>query len=66
MAVKISFTMKQARRYADKTQLECAKHLGVCRQTYIIMEENPARMTIEQGRQFAQFVGLPVECISFA
>ena len=66
MAHKITFTMKQARRYADKTQLECAEYLGICRHTYMILEEHPARLTIEQGKQFAQFVGLPVECISFA
>lgn len=66
MGSKISFTVKQARRYADKTQAECAKQLGICRHTYMRLEENPSLITIEQSKAFAQYVGLPVECISFA
>lgn len=66
MSAIIKFTVKQAQKYAEKTQEECAKRLGVCRTTYIRLEENPSRLTIEQGKIFAQYVGLPVECISFA
>ena len=66
MSAKNNITMKQARKYAEKTQEECAKILGVCRTTYIRLEENPSRLTIEQGKIFAQYGGLPVVCISFA
>ena len=56
MSAKIKFTVKQARKYAEKTQEECAKRLGVCRTTYIRLEENPSRLPIEQGKAQSQIL----------
>ena len=45
----MSFTIKQARLFADKTQQEMADFLGIHVQTYRKLEENPAKATVEQA-----------------
>ena len=37
----VKFTIKQARMYADLSETEMADLLGVCRETYRKIEQNP-------------------------
>lgn len=58
-------TMKQARVGADMTQQEVADRLGVHVQTYQRMESHPGDVTIRQGKNFAEIVGLKFDDIFF-
>lgn len=58
-------TMKQARVGADMTQQEVADKLGVHVQTYQRMESHPGDVTIKQGKNFAEIVGLRFDDIFF-
>lgn len=64
--METNFTMKQARKYAGFTQLEMAKKMGMDRSTYIKLENNPDRMTIERAKRFATITGIPYDSIFFA
>lgn len=59
------FTVKQARLLAGKTQMETAKYLGVCRDTYRSIEQNPDRATIKQAKEISALFGLEVDQIFF-
>lgn len=59
------FTVKQARLLAGKTQMETAKYLGVCRDTYRSIEQNPDRATIKQAKEISTLFGLEVDQIFF-
>lgn len=58
-------TMKQARIGADMTQQQVADRLGVHVQTYQRMENNPEDISIKQGKNFADIVGVNFEDIFF-
>ena len=58
-------TMKQARVGADMTQQQVADRLGVHVQTYQRMENNPEDISIKQGKNFADIVGVNFEDICF-
>lgn len=62
----MTYTIRQARRLADKTQLEAAKALGVCEHTYRKLEKNPGSITIGQANKLASFFGIPYDQIFFA
>ncbi len=59
-------TMKQARVGADMTQQQVADRLGVHVQTYQRMENNPEDISIKQGKNFADIVGVNFEDIFFS
>lgn len=59
------YTIRQARRLADKTQVETAKAIGVCEQTYRRIEKNPELATVKQATDLAQYFGLTLDEISF-
>lgn len=59
-------TMKQARVGADMTQRQVADRLGVHVQTYQRMENNPEDISIKQGKDFADIVGMNFEDIFLA
>lgn len=61
----MSYTLRQARRLADKTQSETAKFLNVCRNTYNKIEQHPSKATIEQAKKLSTFFGLPYDEIFF-
>lgn len=59
-------TLKKARLVSEKTQQEMADALGVYIDTYRKMEENPERVTIENAKKIASFLGMSVNDIFFA
>lgn len=61
----MAFTLKQARKYADKTQKQLAEHLGVCVDTYRALEENPENATVKQAYSISDFLGIPYNDIIF-
>lgn len=62
----MSFTIKQARLFADKTQQEMADFLGIHVQTYRKLEENPAKATVEQAQKISEITGISYDQIFFA
>lgn len=62
----MSYTVKQARRIAEKSQTDAAKAIGVCLSTYRKLEEAPENMTIKQAMTAAKFFGIPYDDIFFA
>ena len=61
----MQFTVKQARRLAEKSQIESAKAIGVCEHTYRKIEKNPEIATVKQAKELASFFGIPYDSISF-
>jgi putative transcriptional regulator len=61
----LKITPKIARLNAGLTQIEIAKMLGVCRDTYATLELSPKKFTIEQAERFATAVALPLDEIFF-
>lgn len=62
----MNFTLKQARQFADKTQMQAAAYLGVCVETYRAIELNPERATIEQAKKLSDFFNMPYSQIFFS
>ncbi len=62
----MKFTLKQARKHADKTQLEMARILGISRDTYIKLEHSPENVTIKQALIISDVTGIPYDDIFFA
>ena len=58
--------LKEARVAANYTQQEVADQLGISRQTYISMEKNPSRVTIEDAKPLACLFNVNVDHIFFA
>lgn len=65
MNLPITFSVKQARMYADKTQAEMGTELGISRETYISLENNPTRITYPQGKKISEVTGVPLDLIIF-
>lgn len=64
--METKFTMKQARTYAGLTQSDVAEKMGIDRSTYIRLEKNPDKMTIQRALDFAEITGIPLDRIFFA
>lgn len=58
-------SMRQARLASEKTQRQCAELFDVCEDTYRKIETDPQRITIVQAKVFSEFVGFPIDAISF-
>lgn len=65
MKLPITFSVKQARMYADKTQVEMGEELGISREKYISLENNPDRITLLQGKKISEVTGVPLDFIIF-
>ncbi len=59
------YTVKQARMLKGKTQAEMADCLGVCRDTYRAIEQNPDRATVKQAKAISEYLELDIEQIFF-
>lgn len=59
------YTVKQARMLKGKTQAEMADCLGVCRDTYRAIEQNPDRATVKQAKAISEFLDMDMEQIFF-
>lgn len=57
------YTIKQARRLTEKTQVEMAQLLGISRDTYRKIELNPDSATIAQARAISLILKIPVNQI---
>lgn len=61
----MTYTVKQARKLADLTQVQMADALEVSRDTYRRIEKNPETATIAQGVRIAEVTGLSFDAIFF-
>ncbi|MBR2929399.1 MAG: helix-turn-helix domain-containing protein [Oscillospiraceae bacterium] len=61
----MEYSVKQVRKLADLTQVQMANALGVSRDTYRRIEENPETATIAQGKRIAEVTGFPFDVIFF-
>lgn len=61
----MDFSVRQARRFAGKTQRELADKMGICVDTYRAIESNPENATIKQAKIISQITGIPVDKIFF-
>lgn len=59
------YTLKQARTLREKTQLEMAKEMKICRDTYRAIEANPEKATVQQAKQICKILKMGVEDIFF-
>lgn len=62
----MGFTIKQARKLADKSQSEMAKALKVHVQTYRKIENNPRIATVDQVKIIAKQTGVSLDQLFFA
>lgn len=60
------FTLKQARLFADKTQRETAKYLGINVDTYRAIEKDPERATIYQAKALSAYFDISYDEIFFS
>lgn len=59
------FTVQEARRYRGLSQETVANLLGISRSSYISLERNPEKMTIEKAKEFSRIVDIPMENLIF-
>lgn len=59
------YTVKQARLLRGKTQDEVAKEMGICRSTYMRIELEPEKITIEQAKKVCKVLNFSVNEIFF-
>ena len=59
----MNFTIKQARQHAGLTQADMARKMGMDRTTYIKIEKDMMRATIDQICAVAQITGIPATII---
>lgn len=58
-------TIRQARLSKEITQDFMAQQLGICRDTYRKLENNPEKTTIEQGMKIASLLGVDYDELIF-
>ena len=59
------YTVKQARQFANLTQAQVAKKMGVNVDTYRRIELNPECASIQNARKFCKIVGRTMDEIFF-
>lgn len=59
-------TIQEARNELGITQSEMSDQLGITRQTYAKMEQNPENLTIKEARMICSVLGKRFEDIFFA
>ena len=60
------YSVKQARRLCDYTQIEMAERIGVSRDIYRKIEAHPQTATIQQAYKIAEATGLSIDQIFFS
>lgn len=58
-------TIAEARKQLGLTQEQVADQLGLTRQTYAKLEQNPEKLTIGQARQICSVLGRQYETLFF-
>lgn len=61
----MSFTLKQARRYRDKTIADMANMLNISRTTYIRLESNPTNIKLATAQSISNYLNIPIDDIIF-
>lgn len=59
------FTLRQARRFRDKTIEDVASAVGISRWTYMNYEKHPEKMSFEMAGKICNYLGFKAESISF-
>ena len=55
----MTFTIKQARKYAGLSQKEMADRLKIHKSTYFRIEKNPNQATVAQVNEISRITGVP-------
>lgn len=61
----MTYTIKQARKLADMTQIQMADALEISRDTYRRIEKKPETATIAQGVRIAEVTGISFDALFF-
>jgi DNA-binding XRE family transcriptional regulator len=61
----IKLTPKSARQNAGLTQAQMADKMGICKQTYSKLENNPEFFTIRAALLFCNIVNLSIDDVNF-
>ncbi len=61
----MQFTLRQARRYRDKTIDEMAEALGINKSTYIKLERNPCNIKLSTATDISAYLEIPLDDIIF-
>lgn len=60
-----NLSLKEARMLRNKTQEDMGKLLGVSSRTYITIENNPGRTTIDQAKKIAEYLNIDIKDFNF-
>lgn len=60
-----NFTLRQLRLAKEISQEKMAEELGVHRNTYASLEENPGKISIDQAKAIALILEVSVDAIFF-
>lgn len=63
--MSMSFTLRQARRYRDKTITDMADMLNISRTTYIRLEANPTNIKLSTAQSISDYLDIPIDDIIF-
>lgn len=58
-------TLRQLRLAKEVSQEKMAEELGVHRNTYASLEENPGKISIDQAKKISKFLEVTVDAIFF-
>lgn len=61
----MAFSVRQARTYAGLTQNEMAKRLGISRDAYRKIEQNPETTPVRLAIKISEVTGIPIDQIFF-
>lgn len=61
----MSFTLRQARRYRDKTITDMADMLNISRTTYIRLEANPTNIKLSTALSISDYLDIPIDDFIF-
>ena len=62
----LAFVVKNAREKKLMTQEQMAEKLGISRKTYLYLEKDPRRMTVQQATAFCELTDTDFNVFSFA
>ncbi len=61
----MQFTLRQARRYRDKTVNDMANALGINKSTYLNLEHNPHKIKLSTAIDISTYLKIPLDDIIF-
>ena len=62
----LAYLVREAREKSDLTQEGMAEKMGISRKTYLYLEKEPRKMTVQQAVDFCAVTGFSFNAFSFA